>query len=47
MPWAQLFEGQLDLTQVSFSLIARKHFLGKFSLLFLRESNHQLVDRKN
>ena len=24
----------------------RKHFLGEFSLLFLRSSNHQLVDQK-
>ena len=40
---AQLFEGRLDdlgldLTQVSFSF-AQKHFLGEFSLLFLRASN--------
>ena len=49
---AQLFEGRLalnpglNLTQLSFSFV-RKHFLRKFSLLFLRESNHHLVDREN
>ena len=46
---AQLFEGRLALnpglnllTRVSFSIV-QKHFLGQFSLLFLRASNHQLV----
>ena len=48
----QLFEGRLalnpglNLTQLSFSFV-RKHFLRKFSLLFLRECNHHLVDREN
>ena len=52
LTWAQLFEGRLalnpglNLTQLSFSFV-RKHFLRKFSLLFLRESNHQLVNRQN
>ena len=50
--WAQLFEGGLalkpglNLTWDSFSFV-QKHFLRQFSLLFLRASNHQLVDRKN
>ena len=49
---AQLFEGRLalnpglNLTQVSLSF-AQKHFLGQFSLLFLRASSHQVVDKKN
>ena len=49
---AQLFEGRLalnpglNLTQVSLSFV-QKHFLGQFSLLFLRASSHQLVDKKN
>ena len=49
---AQLFEDRLalnpglNLTWVSFSY-AQKHFHGQFSLLFLRVSNHQLLDKKN
>ena len=52
VPWAQLFGGRLtlnpglDSTWVSFSF-GPKHFLGQFSLLFLRASNYQLVDKKN
>ena len=48
--WAQLFEGRLalnpglNLTRVSISFV-QKHFLGQFSLLFLRASNHQLVNK--
>ena len=47
---AQLFEGllvlnpRLNLTWVFF--FCSKHFLGSFSLLFLRASNHQLVDKR-
>ena len=50
---AQLFEGRLalnpglNLTRVSFSFVSQKHFLGYFSLLFLRASDHQLVDKKD
>ena len=50
--WAQLFEGRLalnpglNLTRVSISFV-QKHFLGQFSLLFLRASNHQLVNKNN
>ena len=36
---------RLNLTRVSFSVV-QKHFLGQFSLLFLRASNHQLVDKR-
>ena len=49
---ARLFEGRLALnpgiilTRVSFSFV-QKHFLRLFSLLLLRGSNHQLVDKNN
>ena len=50
--WAQLFEGQLalkpglNLTRVSFSF-AQKHFLGQFSLIFIKHWIINLLAKRN
>ena len=43
---AQLLKGRLVLNP-GFFFFLQKHFFGQFSLLFLRASNHQLVDKMN